>query len=242
MVKSARMNPAADGQDEIHQHSGWLIPLGVLITVALLSGLFLLYDLRPGLKSRDGARSADAAPVDLSVRGLSLRIPANYLDNPRQSGARDTLALSALLPNLSGYTPADAALFDDNAPNSPVVHLLLKTDDSNLDAAGRLERIYMPYISDPTGSAGDFGLTRYAFKSDSGYGSEDLFTGGADTQTVLLLCERASADLPSPNCLAIGRPVARNVSFSYRFKRAYLAQWSEIAPRVDGLLARFQSR
>jgi len=32
---------------EIHQHSGWLIPLGVILVILALSGMFLLYYLRP---------------------------------------------------------------------------------------------------------------------------------------------------------------------------------------------------
>ena len=31
--------------------------------------------------------------------------------------------------------------------------------------------------------------------------------------------ERPAQDLSSPNCLAIDRPIARNVNLSYRFKR-----------------------
>jgi hypothetical protein len=38
-----------------------------------------------------------------------------------------------------------------------------------------------------------------------------------------------------------GRPVGQNLSFSWRFKRAYLARWHDIAAGVDGLLARFQA-
>jgi len=236
------MSHAADAPEEIHQHSGWLIPLGILFAIALLSGLFLLYDLRPGFRPREGIRTADPMPIDLSVRGARLRVPANYLDNPREGAERDLLTLSALLPGMRGYSLEDADLFNGNAPDSPVVHLLFKGDENDLDASARLERIYKPYILEPDGTATDFGLTQYNFRADSGYGREDLFTGREGGLLLLFLCERASLELPSPNCLAIGRPVARNLSFSYRFKRAYLARWNEIAAGVDGLLARFQAR
>ena len=56
----------------------------------------------------------------------------------------------------------------------------------------------------------------------------------------LLLCERPAQDLPSPNCLAIDRPIAPGVSLSYRFKRAQLARWREIAGGVDRLMAGFR--
>lgn len=229
-------------QDEVHQHSGWLIPLGFLLVIVVLSGLFLLYDLRPGPGPR-GGRSADAAPVQLTVRGLQLTVPANYLDgSDRSDGERDTLILSALLPDLRGYSPEDAHLFIGNAPDSPVVRLLFKGDENDLDAAARLERIYRPYIQAPNGTPSDFGLTLYAFRANSGYARQDLFAGMAGGKLVLFLCERTSTDLPSPNCLMTEKSVARNLSFSYRFKRAYLARWREISGGMDGLLARLLAK
>ena len=52
----------------------------------------------------------------------------------------------------------------------------------------------------------------------------------------------AAAELPSPNCLAIDRPLAEDLSFSYRFKRAYLARWRELSAGVDVLIAKFRKR
>jgi hypothetical protein len=175
---------------------------------------------------------------------VKLAVPANYIDSreARSGGERDMLTLSALLPDLRGYTPGDAALFAGNAPDSPVVHLLFKGDENDLDAAGRLARIYRPYLAAPDGRPGDFGLTQYVFRADSGYGRQDLFTGNQSGRLLLFLCERADPQLSSPNCLATGRPVGRNLGFSYRFKRAYLARWRETADGMDRLLARFEMR
>ena len=89
---------------------------------------------------------------------------------------------------------------------------------------------------------GGFGLTQYAFRPDSGYGRSDLFAGVQDGRTLLFLCERADAELASPNCLVTGHVMAPNVGFSWRFKRAYLARWQELAAGVDSLLARFTAR
>jgi hypothetical protein len=234
---------AEDRPEEIHQHSGWLIPLAFLAVIAVLAALFLLYDLRPGMGPRNAGRSADATPVALSVRGMTLSVPANYLDSAeaRNGGEQDVLQLSAILPDMRGYSQENARLFSGNAPDSPLVRLLFKADELNLDAAARLERIYRPYIQDMTGSPADFGLTQYAFRSDSGYARQDMFAGTEDGRLVLFLCERTAPDLPSPNCFATDRPVARNLSFSYRFKRAYLGRWRTIARGVDTLVERFRA-
>ena len=122
-----------------------------------------------------------------------------------------------------------------------MLHLLIRGDTNSLDPASRLARIYMPYIVDPKGEAGPFGLTRYGFRADSGYGRDDLLVA-AGAPMLLLLCERPAQDLPSPNCLAIDRPIARNVNLSYRFKRSQLARWQEINDGVGKLVAGFLKR
>jgi hypothetical protein len=237
------LSQTSDRPEDVHQHSGWWLPFAVLVAILVLGTGFLLYALRPGMGPR-GGRTGDSAPVTVMVRGVRLAVPANYLDNRgiRSGSEQDLLTLSALLPDLRGYSPADASLFQGNAPDSPVVHLLFKGDENDLDAAGRLARIYRPYIDDPAGRPADWGLRAYAFRADSGYGREDLFAGTVGGHLVLFLCERADAELASPNCLASGRPVAKNLAFSYRFKRAHLAAWQAIASGMDGLLARFTTR
>ena len=231
-------------QAEIHQHSGWLIPLGLALTVLVLCGLMLLYDLRPAALFRNNAPTADARTVSLSVRGVRFEVPGNYLESraSRRSGDLDVLSLSALLPDMRGYSAGDAALFLSNTADSPVVHLLLRGDTNSLSAADRLARVYQPSIADPGGTPNPFGLTRYTFRDGSGYERNDLYVGDSDAGLLLLLCERPAQDIPSPNCLAIDRPVAPGVNLSYRFKRAQLSRWRPIASAVDELIAKFMKR
>jgi hypothetical protein len=230
-------------KEEIHRHSGWLIPAAFFSTILLLSGLFLGWYLRPGPRA-PAAPTGQSTLVQVTVRGLPFAIPANYIVSSaaRAGGELDTLALAALFPSWRGFSDADARLFTGNAPDSPVIHLSLRGDPNDLDERARLDRIYMPYITDQKGIAGPFGLTQYAFARDSGYERDDLFAGENAKGLVLLLCERPSAELPSPNCLAIDRPLAKNLSFSYRFKRAYLAHWLEMSAGVDSLITRFETK
>lgn len=221
----------------IRQHSGWLIPLGFALAILALSAGFLAWYLRPGPLA--GAPTASDAPVALSVGGLRLEVPANYIAAARAGGARETLALAALLPDMRGYSEREARLFAGNAPDSAVVRLLFKADPNSLDAAQRLARVYRPSIADPAGAPGPFGLTRYDFKPDSPYDRDDLFAGTGGAGLVIILCERGDAALPSPNCLASGGPPSPNVDLSFRFKRAWLSHWREIASGVGGLVTRF---
>jgi hypothetical protein len=230
------------GRDEMHGHSGWLIPFAFLSAILLLSGLFLGWYLRPGPRPA-AALTGNSELVHLTVRGAAFAIPANYIENAaaRSGGEQDSLALAVLFPSWHGYSDADARLFQGNAPDSSVIHLALRRDANNLDAASRLKRIYMPYVQNKT--AGPFGLTQYRFRADSGYEQNDLFAGaGADGLLLLFLCERAAVELPSPNCTAVDRPLARTLSVSWRFKRAYLARWREMADGVDALVSKFEEK
>jgi len=47
---------ATEQPEEIHQHSGWVIPLAFLAVIAILSAIFLLYDLRPGIGPKVAGR------------------------------------------------------------------------------------------------------------------------------------------------------------------------------------------
>src|SRR5258706_5411993 len=208
-------------REEVHRHSGWLVPGGFFFVILLLSGLFLGWYLRPGPRSQVAPQSS---LVRLSLRGVTFAIPANYIENAkaRAGGDMDAVTLVTLFSSWQGYSEGQARLFGGNAPDSPLIRLSLRGDATGLDARDRLNRIYRPHVANPQGEQEPFGLTRYDFVPDSGYGDANLFAGENGKGLMLFLCERASAEFPSPSCLAIDRPLASDLSYSYRFKRAYL--------------------
>jgi hypothetical protein len=226
---------------EVHQHSGWLIPLAMMAVIAVLCGVILAYYLRPPPGSfGEGRPTAATRIVALTIHGLNLHVPARYIESraARSGGDRETAALFAALPDMRGYSDKEAALFTGNGPDSPIVHLMIRADSNGLGIQSRLVRVYMPYIIDPKGETAPFGLIRYGFRPDSGYGRNDLYAapGGGN----LFLCERPAQNLPSPNCLAVDRPIADGVSLSYRFKRTQLSRWRSIAAEVNQLIAGFR--
>jgi hypothetical protein len=228
-------------REEMHRHSGWWIPGALLFVLVLLSGLLLGWYLRPGPRSQT-APTAQSGPVRLSLHGIAFAIPANYIENAqaRTGGERDAVTLVMLFPSWRGFSQDQARLFVGNAPDSPLVRLSLHGDPNSLDAQERLNRLYQPNVS--KSEQAPFGLTRYVFVADSAYGANELYAGGSDKGLILFLCERASLEFSSPNCAAIDRPLAPGLSYSYRFKRAYLARWREVFAGVDQLIVKFRQR
>ncbi len=232
----------ADSTDDgIRQRSGWLIPLGVFLVTFALTALFALFYLAPRPPSffrEEVSFTSRTDPVELKVHGHQFRIPANYLKyrSDRQGGERVNIKLVALLPDFQGYSGWEDSSFKSNAADSPVVEMLLHDDQVKLSEAGWLARIYMPYVEDPNGSDGPYGLKQYQFREDSGYRNQDLFVGQTEHGPMVLQCERASQQVTNPSCHR-EFPIAHGVALNYRFKRSYLARWREIADGVSKLVA-----
>jgi hypothetical protein len=228
-------------KERVHQHSGWLLPAGFVFVIMLLSGLLLGWYLRPGAKA-PAALTGYSELVPVILGDLRLMVPANYMQNPaqRSGGPQNSLSLTTLFPSWQGYSAELARRFQGNAPDSAVVRVQIHRDANTMDAATRLARIYGPNLAAPEGVAGPFGLRQYGFADNSGYEQNDLFVGGSGDGLVLFLCQQPTPDLPSPNCQATDRPLAAGDSYSFRFKRAWLARWRELSGGVDALIARFR--
>jgi hypothetical protein len=238
------MSRTSDDDETIRKRSAWLFPLGVFLVTSVLTALIALYYLAPSPSTLFEEQVAPTSRTDivvLSIHGKRFYIPANYLEyeRARQGGERDKVALFARLPDFSGWSNWEAQSFADNSPTSPIVEMLIRQDDLNLSEADRLQRVYMGYVQDTRGAEGQYGLTQYAFRDDSGYRSEDLYVGRTQEGPVVMRCTRLGPDVPSPNCVR-DMQLARGVSLFYRFKRTRLDHWQEIAEGVGRLMAGFE--
>lgn len=238
------MSRTTDDDETIRKHSGWLIPLGVFLVTFALSAMILLIYLAPSAPSLFEEQISPTSRGDiiaLKVRGHRFYIPANYLqfESTRQGGERREIALFALLPEMSGWSNWEAQTFTGNAPDSPVVNMLIREDRLSLSESDRLKRVYMDYVTNPHGAPGQFDLTQYTFRGDSGYHNQDMFVGETPKGPLLLLCERVGSDVASPNCLR-DVSVVHGVLMTYRFKRAHLSKWREIGENIDKLIAAFE--
>lgn len=243
-IHGESMSMASEYDDTVKRHSGWVIPIAVFVVTAALSALFLLYYLAPAPTSfiEERPTPTDASDlVSLSVSGLDLTIPSNFIvfKSVRQGGSRKEIALFATFPDFHGYSGWDSSAFTNNSADSPLIYMLIRQESLNLKENDRLQRIYLNYVVDPKGVAGPFGLTQYTFRDNSGYRGEDLFVGQIEGKPIVMRCVRFSQDVANPSCLRDVR-LAKGVALSYRFKRALLSRWQEIATGVDVLAQSFK--
>ncbi len=228
---------------QVKQHSGWLIPLAVLVVTAILSALVLAYYFAPTppeLVNEQPSPTDDTHRIALDVGAMSFRIPSNYLlfASARKGGQRKSVELIAFLPDLRGYSGSESQALTSNDADTEAVHLKLAEDQSGLSEKERLERVYLAQVVAPAGAPGPFGLRQYAFRPETGYHDEELFMGQTDAGPMALRCTRPSALAPSPNCL---REIllGPGVMLAYRFKRAHLEEWQAIDADVRKLFAAF---
>jgi hypothetical protein len=232
-----------DTSETVRQRSGWLIPLSVFVATAILSALFLLFYLAPTPSSFIEEHQSPTARTDrvrLSVGNLSLTIPANYLlyASARQGGQRRQVELFARFPDFHGYSDWESQTFNGNGVDSPVIYMLIRDEPFMLSEDARLKRVYLGYVDNPVGKPGPAGLTEYGFRNDSAYRGEDLFVGSERGRAVVMRCVQLSQDVPSPSCLRDVQ-LAKGAVLTYRFKRAQLANWREIAEGAENLANSF---
>ncbi|HWA30829.1 MAG TPA: hypothetical protein VG867_07015 [Rhizomicrobium sp.] len=230
--------------EEVKQRSGWLIPAAVFIVTAGLSALFLLYYLVPAPTSfieEHTAPTTRTDPIEISVHDTKFAIPANYFmfARARQGGVEKEVHLFTTYPQFKGYSEWNSSAFANNSADSPLIFILLREEPFKISEDERFQRIYLTYVVSAVGRPGPFGLTQYVFRDDSGYHGEDLFTGQLGGKLVVLRCVRFSQQVPSPSCLRDER-FTGGVSLSYRFKRANLVHWPEIATGIDKLITSFR--
>jgi len=235
-------NRGRNNEDSVKQRSGWLIPLAIFFIIAVLSALFLLFYLVPPTSFIEQHQSPTSATesVHFSIGNLSLEIPANYLlyQNTRRGGVQKQVELFAQFPDFGGYSDLASQTFSGNGADSPIIYMLIRDEPLNLAEGERLRRVYLDYVSNPRGKPGPFGLIAYAFRDDSGYRNQDLFVGQMQGHGVVMRCVRFSPEVSSPSCLRDLR-LSNVVVLSYRFKRAHLASWFEIATGVRSLVDSF---
>ena len=228
------------------QRSGWLIPLVVFFVTACLSALMLAYYFAPappGLGQEQPAPTDATRAIELTLGDIPLRIPANYIlmASARRGGSVSDLALIAFLPEFQGYTLGAAQALTSNAPESPVVSIMMKSGQTLLPEQDRLERIYLKQVEAADGKAGPYGLRQYAFRADSGYHDQDMFVGTGESGTVVLLCTKLAAGVTAPSCMR-DMPFGDGLSLSYRFRRAHLADWRKVDTGIRARIGSFMEK
>jgi len=235
------------GGEEIREESSWRYPLGIFIATLVLCAVFLYYYVGPTVDEFSGNTPSPALseePVEYAVGDLKFRTPTNYTVFPRdrRGGERDEVALYALWPTLSGYTPARRDEFVENPKSTRRIDILISRRTSAFTEQERIDVLYVPQTNDRREERTRRDLVKYAFKDaranvpTNGYSETELYLGEtAQGQTLALFCFEDREDVRSPECWREFE-ISPEVTVSYRYKRRLLDEWKAIDTRVRALV------
>ena len=236
---------------EVHAHSSWILPLFVLlIAVAIGIGVYVFLagptveEVQGNIQGNTYSPTSSAQTSDLRIDGVQYRIPANYTKygRSRSGGDQEDVPMHALLPNLSPWTPADAAEFSSNAAETRVVHFTLAIDRAHLAYQDKFERGIRPLALKPEGEPGPFGLTQFRFGPGTGYENTEWFTATlTDGSQLVMRCDASANPDFGSNCMRVTR-MQDSIGVTYKFKRAHLGMWKQIDAGVMALIESFRAK
>lgn len=213
------------------------IPLVLTACVIGVGAIALIaYLLRPTW--HEGAPN-DPERLPISIGSALFNVPSSAIRMrmQRRAGPQDRIDLAFDYPSLTPPAPR-APVTSDTVEHAPAaanrIFLSISTDSDVITPHERARTIYPRYV-EPQADTED-GLTGQAFRDDSPYRGEDLFT--SDAPALVVRCTR---DAMTPGmCLSQRRVEGASVTF--RFARSYLADWRGVAQAMDTLLERMQTR
>jgi hypothetical protein len=150
----------------------------------------------------------------------------------RHSGAQERVDLSFIFPSLAPpegprHVSSSETLEELTQPTDRIF-LSIAAHHDTLAPDMRVRTIYPRYLEQAS-TPGQDGLTMRAFRDGTPYGGEDLFF--ANTPALTARCSRDAATLGT--CLSERRIDGADLTF--RFPKAWLAQWQEVATAMDRL-------
>jgi hypothetical protein len=218
------------------RHRGHLVPIAlgsVIAGGAIALVAYLLWPTWEPIKSDDPAR----LPVSVGATLFNVPTQAFRMKVQRHSGPQERVDLSFAYPSLDAAgAPKHASAETAEGAIQPIdrIFLSISAHHDTLAPDIRVRTIYPRYL-EKASPPGQDGLTARAFRDGTPYSNEDLFV--ATTPSMVARCTR---DAATPGmCLSERRVDGADLTF--RFPRAWLAQWRDVAGAMDKLTAQLRA-
>lgn len=178
-----------------------------------------------------GANAPDKLPVSVGGTLFNLPAAAIRMKIQRHSGPQERIDLDFLYPSLEQPgAPKHVTADSVDATMQPIdrIFLSIAAHHDALAPEQRVSTIYPRYLDQAAAMPQD-GLTMRMFRSDTPYGSEDLYSAASPALTA-----RCTRDASTPGmCLSERRVGGADLTF--RFPRSWLSQWRDVAEAMDRL-------
>jgi hypothetical protein len=178
--------------------------------------------------------------ISVQLGPYRLNIDRRYLAWGRTDCPDELCDFWALLPEVAPVNKDNWQSFNYSGPDSK--KLLIFLQHTPLTRLRTREALWEDYKNigwiDPHGTTADYDLTYHRALTPALKG-KDVYTGkSAASLFLLLVCDRAST-VPSPLC-EVRYPLEPDLTLTYVFRTAYLADWRNIDSKVSRLVASFR--
>jgi hypothetical protein len=231
-------NPAARRRRRA-RHSPLAAPLALFLIAGVAAVSYVGYVLWPRWPDAPVAIDAPALPIVVAGTAFNIEPAAIRMRVQRHPGTQDRVDLAYVWPTLAPPDPAEKTA----APGTPIepierLFLTIEGTDGVMPPIERAESIYPRYlVAEPV--AGPEGLTLRGFRKDTPYAGEELAFESNAPQHFLARCSRHGV-VGSGSCLLEKR--IGEASLTFRFPRAWLENWQQVAKGIDTLTARLQGK
>jgi hypothetical protein len=232
-------NPAARRHRRRARHSPLAAPLALFLIAGAGAVSYVGYVLWPRWPDAPVAIDAPALPIVVAGTAFNIEPAAIRMRVQRHPGTQDRVDLAYVWPTLAPPDPAEKTA----APGTPIepierLFLTIEGSDGVMPPIERAETIYPRYlVAEPV--AGPEGLTLRGFRKDTPYAGEELAFESNAPQHFLARCSRHGV-VGSGSCLLEKR--IGEASLTFRFPRAWLENWRQVAKGIDTLTARLQGK
>ncbi|HLI98831.1 MAG TPA: hypothetical protein VKT76_03860 [Bradyrhizobium sp.] len=203
----------------------------VLICVAAIGAIGLVGYLLWPTWEPDTSSGPTRLPVSIGSTLFNVPAASIRMKIQHHSGPQERIDLSFKFPSLD---PPDApkhvsaAEVDEAMQPIDRIFLSIAAHHDSLAPEMRVRTIFPRYL-DQASTTGEDGLTIRAFRDNSPYSGEDLFSSSAPHLTARCTREGATPGM----CLSERRVEGADLIF--RFPRAWLTHWREVAEAMDRL-------
>ncbi|ULK98911.1 hypothetical protein [Bradyrhizobium sp. I71] len=207
-----------------------VLPIVLAGTAAACAVALVAYLLWPTWGPR-GANAPDKLPVSIGGTLFNLPTAAIRMKIQRHSGPQERIDLDFLYPSLE--PPGAPKHVTSETVEAAVqsidrIFLSIAAHHDALSPEQRTATIYPRYLDQAAVMPAD-GLTMRTFRTDTPYGSEDLYSAANPA-----LAARCTRDAATPGmCLSERRVGGADLTF--RFPRSWLSQWRDVADAMDRL-------
>jgi hypothetical protein len=222
--------------------AGYHLPM-----LAVVAGLVLLATLmmtRLGINAfeifvRDAGKTADPAPVAVTVGQVDMDIPRNMIRfAAERGGVQLKLDLHLHWPTLDGFSVERAAMFQSSATEAPIVYVTIRPAGDAMSPEDRFRTVYPRVLADDMRQTARGYIVR-TFREGFGYDGEELYIARHPERPLSARCENP-AEGTGGVCISEFR-TDTGLDVAYRFRHSILEDWRAIDEGIRTLIKDFSA-